>query len=420
MLKANARAAERCPTQPGFPRSYDPLMPSGGLTLFHVRGIRIGVDFSWFFVLFLIILWLSGLYRDVLGADTGDSGPYLLALASALLFFGSILLHELGHAFVALRRGIGISEITLWMFGGVARMERDSDSPATEFKIAIAGPLVTLAIATLAIAIGILAAGPSGFEEALRFEDSSGVSGLLTMLGFLAEVNLFVLVFNLIPAYPLDGGRIARAIAWWRTGDRNRATRLAATLGQGFSYVLIAGGVYLLIQGDVIGGIWLGVIGFILGQSARAAQMQTQVADRISGVTVADVMDSEPVAIPDQISIERALDEYFLRYRWPWFPVVDAGQRFLGLLQRGAADAVPEGRRSYARVSELMNPEPPADARVGVHEPLEALLGNEALRRWGALAAVDEEGRLSGVITLDQVGRALRTALARPSAGQTP
>jgi Zn-dependent protease len=395
-------------------------MPSGGLTLFTVRGIRIGVDFSWFFVLFLIILWLSGLYRDVLGADSGDSGPYLLALASALLFFGSILLHELGHAFVALQRGIGISEITLWMFGGVARMERDSDSPATEFKIAIAGPLVTLAIASLAIAIGILASSPSEFEEALRFEDSSGVSGLLTMLGFLAEVNLFVLVFNLIPAYPLDGGRIARAIAWWRTGDRNRATRLAATLGQGFSYILIAVGIYLLIQGDVIGGIWLGVIGFILGQSARAAQVQTQVADRISGVTVADVMDSEPVAIPDEISIERALDEYFLRYRWPWFPVVDAGQRFLGLLQRGAADAVPEGRRSYARVSELMNPEPPEDARVGIHEPLESLLGNEALRRWGALAAVDDEGRLSGVISLDQVGRALRTALSRPTPDRVP
>jgi CBS domain-containing protein len=240
------------------------------------------------------------------------------------------------------------------------------------------------------------------------------------MLGFLAQVNLFVLVFNLIPAYPLDGGRIARAVAWWRTGNRNTATRFAATLGQGFSYILIAVGIYLLIQGDVIGGIWLGVIGFILGQSARAAQVQTQVADKISGVTVADVMDSEPVAIPDEISIERALDEYFLRYRWPWFPVVDAGQRFLGLLQRGAADAVPEGRRSYARVSELMSPEAPAEARVGIDDPLESLLGSEALRRFGALAAVDADGRLSGVITLDQVGRALRTALTQPSPDRTP
>src|SRR5919106_6016529 len=129
----------------------------GTVTLFHVRGIRIGVDYSWFLVLFLIILWLSSFYRSVLDASNSDAAPYLLALASALAFFASILLHELGHAFVALRRGIGISDITLWMFGGVARMTRDSDSPGTEFKIAIAGPLVTLVIAVAAAGIGVLA-----------------------------------------------------------------------------------------------------------------------------------------------------------------------------------------------------------------------------------------------------------------------
>jgi Zn-dependent protease len=395
-------------------------MPSGGLTLFSVRGIRIGVDFSWFFVLFLVILWLSGFYRDVLSASSGATAPYLLAVASALLFFGSILLHELGHAFMALRKGIAISEITLWMFGGVARMERDSDSAATEFKIAIAGPLVTLAIVAVSVAIGTLAGGSEAFSEAMRFEEDTPASGALTMLAWLASINFLVLVFNLIPAYPLDGGRVARAIAWWRTGDRNKATRFAATLGQIFSYLLIALGLLLLIQGDVIGGIWLGVIGFILGQSARAAQVQTQVADKISGVTVADVMDAEPVAIPDELSVERALDEYFLRYRWPWFPVVDAAQRFRGLLQRGVADAVPEGRRSYARVSELVDGEPDAGLRVRDDDPLESLLGNENLRRLGALAAVDSDGRLSGVITLDQVGRALRTALSRPSPDESP
>lgn len=391
-------------------------MPVGGLTLFHVRGIRIGVDYSWFFVLFLIILWLSGFYRDVLSASDGATAPYLLAVVSALLFFTSILLHELGHAFVALRNGIGISEITLWMFGGVARMDRDSDSAATEFKVAIGGPLVTLAIVVVSVAVGVATAGSQAFWDAMRFDENTDASGVLTMLAWLASINFLVLVFNLIPAYPLDGGRVARAIAWWRTGDRNKATRFAATLGQGFSYLLIAFGVYLLIQGDLIGGVWLGVIGFILGQSARAARVQTQVSSRIGAVTVADVMDSEPVAIPDELSIERALDEYFLRYRWPWFPVVDAAQRFRGLLQRGAADAVPEGRRSYARVSELVEGDPDPGMRVRDDDPLESLLGNENLRRFGALAAVDADGRLSGVITLDQVGRALRTALSRPAA----
>src|SRR6185503_8659484 len=142
-------------------------MPArGSLTLFVVRGIRIGVDYSWFLVLFLIILWLSSFYRSVLDASNSDAVPYLLALTSALAFFGSILLHELGHAFVAVRRGIGISDITLWMFGGVARMTRDSDSPGTEFKIAIAGPAVTLVIALACYVGGIVAAGSEQFWNA--------------------------------------------------------------------------------------------------------------------------------------------------------------------------------------------------------------------------------------------------------------
>jgi CBS domain-containing protein len=263
--------------------------------------------------------------------------------------------------------------------------------------------------------VGIALAGSTEFAEAMRVERDADTSGGLAVLAWLTSINFLVLVFNLVPAYPLDGGRVARAVAWWRTGDRNKATRFAATLGQTFSYVLIALGIYLLLRGDVLGGIWLAVIGFILGQSARAAQIQTQVSSRIRGVTVADVMDSEPVAIPEELSVERALDEYFLRYRWPWFPVVDAAQRFLGLLQRGAADAVPEGRRATARVAEFMQSDSEGALRVREDEPLESLLGNENLRRLGALMAVDSEGRLRGVVTLDQVGRALRTALSGSS-----
>src|ERR687892_1199471 len=146
-------------------------MPGGGgLTLFRVWGIRIAVDFSWFFVLFLVILWLSGFYRSVLDTSTDALGPYLLALISALLFFASILLHELGHAMVAMRKGIGIADITLWMFGGVARLQRDSDSPGTEFKIAIAGPLVTLAIVLVSGAAGIAVARGGDVAEGMAGE----------------------------------------------------------------------------------------------------------------------------------------------------------------------------------------------------------------------------------------------------------
>jgi Zn-dependent protease len=388
-------------------------MPAGaGLTLFRVRGIRIAVDFSWFLVLFLVILWLSDFYRDVLDASTEAVGPYLLALISALLFFGSILLHELGHALVAVRKGVGIADITLWMFGGVARMQRDSDSPGTEFKIAVAGPLVTLAIVLVSGAVGVALAGSREFFDAMLVEEGTEISPALAVVAWLASINLLVLAFNLIPAYPLDGGRITRSIAWRVTGDRNSATRFAAGLGQGFAWLLIAFGLFLLIDGDVLGGIWLGILGFVLYQSARAARVQSDVATRISGMTVGDVMDRDPVAIPEQLSVEDALAEYFLRYRWPWFPVVNAAQQLRGLLKRGAADAVPEIRRTSATVGEVAETDPTGELRVREDAPLESLLGNEHLRRLGALMAVDANGRLRGVITLNQVGRALRTALS--------
>jgi Zn-dependent protease len=386
-------------------------MPARGtVTLFFVRGIRIGVDYSWFFVLFLIILLLSGFYGSVLDVPDGDALPYLLAVVSALAFFGSILLHELGHAFVAMRRGIGISDITLWMFGGVARMTRDSDSPGTEFKIAIAGPAVTLLIALACYGIGVAATGTGEFWRAMRLEDQANASAVTALLAWLTSINAFVLFFNLIPAFPLDGGRVARAIAWKLSGDRNRATRAAARLGQGFSYVFIAIGIALLLTGDPVSGIWLGLIGFILGQAARGAVVQTEFASRIEGIRVADVMDEEPVAIREDASVERALDEYFLRYRWPWFPVVDAYERFLGLVERGAADAVPEPVRASSTVRDVFEADATETLRVRDDAPLESLLGNDALRRLGALMAVDADGRLRGVITADQVGRALRSA----------
>ncbi len=379
------------------------------ITLFHVRGIRITVDWSWFLVLFLVIFWLSDFYGNVLGESASSSTPFLLAVLTAVGFFGSIVLHELGHAFVALRNGIGIASIQLWIFGGMARMNRESDSPATEFKVAVAGPLVTLAIVVVLTAIGIGAAGWQEFRDAALAESDAGVSGLLAMVAWLAWINMLVLVFNLLPAFPMDGGRIVRAIAWWRTGNRTSATRFAAGLGRVFGYIFIGVGLLLIFAGDVFAGVWLALIGFVVNGSARAATAQTAITGRISKLVVADVMDREPVAIPEELSVERALDEYFLRYRWPWFPVVDAAHRFLGLVVRDKADEVPETSRTTSLVSDLLERD---DGTFQVRDdaPLDTLLANRALRRFGAVMAVDADGRLSGVITAEQVGRALRDA----------
>jgi Zn-dependent protease len=386
-------------------------MLGGGssITLFHVRGIRIAVDWSWFFVLFLVIFWLSQFYGDVLGESSASTTPFVLALVSAVGFFGSIVLHELGHAVVAIRNGIGIESIQLWIFGGVARMDRESDSPGTEFKVAIAGPAVTLAIFLVLTAIGLVAAGADGFRRAALVEGDAGVSGVMAMIAWLASINLLVLIFNLLPAFPMDGGRVVRAIAWRRTGDRTAATRFAAKLGRVFGYLFIGGGILMVAEGYVFGGIWLALIGTVINGSARAASMQTAISGRIEGVRVYDVMDREPVAIPGELSVERALDEYFLRYRWPWFPVVGDAHRFLGLLERDRADEVPEVSRATSLVADLLE-QGDDDYKIRDDAPLDTLLGNQNLRRFGALMAVDAEGRLAGVITAEQVGRALKDA----------
>jgi Zn-dependent protease len=384
------------------------MLGGGSITLFHFRGIKVTVDWSWFIVLFLVILYMTNFFEDLLGES--GSGPFLLALLSAVGFFGSILLHELGHAVVAMRNGIGISSIQLWIFGGMARMDREADSPGTELKVALAGPAVTAAIAIVLAGIGTLAASPHGFWEAVVLETRSDVSGLMALVAWLVTINILVLVFNLLPAYPMDGGRVAKALAWYRSGDRNSATRFAANLGRVFGYLFIGGGIALAFTGRVFSGVWLALIGMVINGSARSAAMQTALTDRIGDVRVADVMDREPVTIPGELSVERALDEYFLRYRWPWFPVVDAGRRFLGLIERDRADEVPETSRASSHVSEHVD----HDIGLFVRDdtPLDSLLANQNLRRLGALMAVDAEGRLSGVVTIEQVGRALRDATA--------
>ncbi|MGN6202551.1 MAG: site-2 protease family protein [Solirubrobacterales bacterium] len=380
----------------------------GSITLFHFRGIRVSVDWSWFIVLFLVILYMANFFEGLL--DEGGTTPFLFGVLSAIGFFGSILLHEFGHAVAARRNGIGITGIQLWIFGGMARMDREADTPGTELKVALAGPAVTFAIVVVLALVGTLGSGWTDFREAAIQETRSGVSPLMALIAWLVTINALVLVFNLLPAYPMDGGRVAKAIAWWRTGDRSRATRFAANLGRLFGYLFIGGGLVLLATGYFVSGIWLAFVGMIINGSARGAAMQTAISSRIGDVRVADVMDREPVAIPGDLSIEQALNEYFLRYRWPWFPVVDAGRRFLGLLMRDRADEVPEFERAGSHVSDLVD----HDIGLFVRDdtPLDALLANQNLRRLGALMAVDAEGRLSGVVTIEQVGRALRDSTA--------
>jgi Zn-dependent protease len=378
------------------------------LKLATVAGIRVGVDLSWFLVLFLLIYLLSDFYDGLFPGTPVMS--FVLATTSALLLFLSVLLHELGHAVVALRNGIGIAGIDLFFFGGIAKMRRDTTSPGVEFRVAVAGPLVTLLIILACAAAGVAIGGAERFWQTVVFETAPGA--LEAVLGYLVTVNGFVLAFNLLPGFPLDGGRIARAIAWKVTGNRGRATRFAASLGRGFSYLMIAGGAILVlgVPGALLTGVWLVFIGFMLGQAARTAALQSQVTARIEGLRVADVMDAEPVAIESAASLERAYEEFFLRYGWPWFPVIDGSGRLIGLLTRGEVEAVDEDARRTAPVESVMTPDATDALRVDTEDSLELVLDSrtDGLRRLGAVMAVDHDGILRGVVTLRQVQRALR------------
>src|ERR687887_903867 len=239
------------------------LGPGGSIQLMRVFGIRIGVNPSWFLVLFIFIFWLSGSFRATLTSlDPRASAP---AVAAALLFFFSLILHELGHALVAKRNGIEIAGIDLWFFGGIARMSRDTDSPGVEFRVSAAGPAVTLLVVLVCFGIGALLVGPHDFLDSARLESDAASSPGVLLVSFLASINALVFLFNLIPAFPLDGGRIARAIAWKITGDRSRATKIAAGLGQVFAWILMAGGVvWLLTLRSLTGLYWLRVWVFSL------------------------------------------------------------------------------------------------------------------------------------------------------------
>jgi Zn-dependent protease len=392
--------------------TIDGMTGSRSLPLLRIFGIRVGVNYSWFLVLFVVIFVLWDSLSDTLAAS--ETTVYVVAVVAAASFFASIVAHELGHALAARREGIAVEGIDLFLFGGVMKMSRDTDSPGAEFRVAVAGPLVTLLIMVLASIAAILLAGGDSFWDAARLSADAGASPVEVVVSLLVSMNLVLLLFNLVPAFPLDGGRIARAIAWKLTGDRHRATRFAARIGIGFGYLLIAGGLALVVfvEGAAFDGIWFAALGWLLASAARGTLAQTRFTEQLAGITVADVMDSEPVTIPAALPASSAYEDYFLRYQgWDWFAVVEDDGRYAGIAHRRAVEhaALQEGGEMPVR--ELAAPAAD-DGQVPADAPLEALLSSEPLRRLGALMAVDADGRLRGVVTFEQVTRALRARFA--------
>ena len=275
----------------------------------------------------------------------------------------------------------------------------------------MAGPLVTLLLVVVGAVASMALLGAGGFWDAARLDRAQAPGAFELWLSFMVSANVLLLLFNLVPAFPLDGGRIARAAAWKVTGDRGKATRLSAYLGQAFAALLIGWGIYVLVADrDTVGGLWAIVLGYLLGSSARAAIAHSAFTERLKGVTVADIMDADPVVIPADLPATQAWEDYFLRYQgWPWFAVVEPDGRYAGLAHRAAVEHAAYAESGEQPVREIAAGR---DDLVRDDAPLEVLIGSEALRRVGALMAVDAEGRLRGVVTVEQVTRALQARLS--------
>ena len=356
-----------------------------------IADVEVRVDSSWA-VVALLVTYSMYLRLSILYPELSGGGAVGLALLSAVLFFGSVLVHELAHALVSQARGIRVQDITLFLFGGATRARVDSRGPGDEFLIALVGPLTSGILAGL---FGIVA----GFGGDVLSAPLAGT------LGYLAWTNLLLAAFNLVPGFPLDGGRLLRSAIWKATGSFRRATRVASQAGQGVGWLLVAGGVAWLLAGDLAGGIWFAFIGWFLVQAARSSYQELQLRDLLRGVEAEDVMASDLVRIPPELSLQGAVDDYFMRYDHGAFPVEEQG-RTVGLLTLRGVRRVPREQWPTRQVRDHMVPLGD-QVVVAPDARMDGVLGKLQDGEAGRVLVVDD-GEVVGIITPSDLTRWLR------------
>lgn len=313
----------------------------GSLRIGQIAGINIYINVSWIIILVLLtwslaVNWFPSLYP---GWSVGTY--WIISLIAAILLFLSVLLHELAHSVVARARGLPVHNITLFIFGGVSNIEQEPASAGVEFQMAVVGPIVSILIGVVCYLLLLPLRGTG-----------SPVAGIL---GYLALTNVLLGIFNLIPGFPLDGGRVLRSIIWKVTGSLRKATRIATIVGEVVAYLFILGGIWLFFTGDIIGGIWIGFIGWFLLSSARAANSQVMLQSMFRGVKVSQVMNPAPITVPANISLQKLVDEYFLP-RGLRSALVTQGDQLAGLITLGDIRHVPREQWAQTPVGYVMIP----------------------------------------------------------------
>src|SRR5947209_3396034 len=372
------------------------------VSLRRIAGIHVG--FNWrLVVVATLIAWSLATSLLPSAAPGQSSGVYWAAgVISAFVFLASLLAHELAHSVVAKRRGVKVEGITLWLFGGVTRFSSDTNSPGTQALFTFVGPLTSLVLGAIFSVLSIAAGG--GAHPGL----------LAATLSWLGYINISLGVFNLVPAFPLDGGRLLQSLIWLRTGDRLRATRTAARIGMGFAYLLIAYGLAtFLFAGSLIGGVWSGFLGWFLLSAARSEETGGLIRQALSGLTVAQVMTPNPVQAPDDISVDDALHGYVLASRHSTFPTHDAAGRLSGLLTLTALKNVAPEARSTTLIKEIICPLDKVSI-AGPADPVTQLLGLPDGCIEGR-TLIMHVGRLVGIISPSDINRLLQRSVSGPS-----
>jgi Zn-dependent protease/CBS domain-containing protein len=372
-------------------RSVTPTLQLG-----RIAGIRISVNWSWLIV-FALIVW--SLASAVFPSQNPgfSTGEYVaLAVLAAILFFASLLLHELGHALEARREGVEIEGINLWLFGGVAQFKSAFPSAGAEFRIAIAGPLVSLVLGVFFVLLAAFAGLPNAID------------GVAAWLGY---TNLILLAFNLLPALPLDGGRVLRSALWQLKGDLQWATWVASGVGRGFGYLFIALGVFMFIVEGAFSGAWLAFIGWFLLQAATAEARYVATQQALDGFKVRDVMTRQPVTVEADLTLGQFMDDVALSRRYTTYPVLEQG-RPIGLLAFRSVAAVPRDQWNARRVRDAMIPRDAVPLLAEDEAAIDALAelsGSEVNR-----GLVVEDGRLAGFLSITDLARALEVRRPAP------
>ena len=369
------------------------------LSLGRIAGIHVGLNWS-LLVVAALIAWslATGILPSAAPGQT--SGAYWTAgVVSAFVYLASLLAHELAHSIVAMQRGVRVEGITLWLFGGVSRFGSESSSPGAQALITFVGPLTSLLLGVVFL-LGSAAVG-GGAQQGLA----------TASLAWLGYINILLGVFNLLPAFPLDGGRILQSLIWLRTHDRLRATRIAARIGMAFAFVFIAYGlITFFAAGSLIGGVWAVFLGWFLLSAARAEEAGGLIRQALSGINVRDVMTPNPVQAPDDISVEEALHGYVLTSRHSTFPTHDAGGRLSGLLTMAALKNVAPDARASTLIKEVTCPLDKVSTATPA-DPATNLLNVSDGCSEGRTLVVDN-GRLVGIISPSDISRLMQRSLS--------